>query len=37
MAAKVRSGALKDDGRVKKLRITLHESHMARGWFEAEI
>jgi 6-pyruvoyl-tetrahydropterin synthase len=37
MAAKVRAGALNDGGRVKKLRITLHESHMARGWFEAEI
>ena len=37
MAAKVRSGALKDNGRVKRLRITLHESHVARGWFEAEI
>ena len=37
MAAKVRSGALRDNGRVKRLRITLHESHVARGWFEAEI
>lgn len=37
MAGKVRAGALKDDGRVKRLRITLHESHVARGWYEAEI
>jgi 6-pyruvoyl-tetrahydropterin synthase len=37
MADRIRSGALKDGGRVKRLRITLHESHMARGWFEAEI
>ncbi len=37
LAAKLRAGALKDGGRVKRLRITLHESHVARGWFEAEI
>lgn len=37
MAAKVRAGALNDEGRVKRLRITLHESHVARGWFEADI
>lgn len=37
LADKVRAGALKDAGRVRRLRITLHESHLARGWFEAEI
>lgn len=37
MAKKIRSGALKDSDRVKRLRITLHESHLARGWFEGEI
>jgi 6-pyruvoyl-tetrahydropterin synthase len=37
LAKKVRSGALKDSGRVKRLRVTLHESHLARGWFEAGI
>lgn len=37
MADRIRAGSLKDGGRVKRLRITLHESHMARGWFEAEI
>lgn len=37
LADKLRAGALKDDGRVKRLRITLHESHLARGWYEAEI
>ncbi len=37
LADKVKAGELKDAGRVKKLRITLHESHLARGWFEAEI
>lgn len=37
MARKVRAGALNDNGRVKRLRITLHESHVARGWYEAEI
>ncbi|SDW43316.1 6-pyruvoyl trahydropterin synthase family protein [Roseicitreum antarcticum] len=37
LAEKVRAGELKDAKRVKRLRITLHESHLARGWFEAEI
>ena len=37
LADKIRGGALKDGGRVKRLRISLQESHMARGWFEAEI
>jgi 6-pyruvoyl-tetrahydropterin synthase len=37
LAAKVKAGDLKDAGRVKRLRITLHESHLARGWFEADI
>lgn len=37
MAAKVRAGALNDNGRVQRLRVTLHESHVARGWYEAEI
>lgn len=37
MADKVRAGALSDGGRVSKLRILLHESHVARAWYEAEI
>ncbi|MCU0815599.1 MAG: 6-carboxytetrahydropterin synthase [Cypionkella sp.] len=37
MAARLRDGALKDGGRVKRLRITLHESHMARAWCEGDI
>ncbi len=37
MATKVRAGDLKDGGRVKKLRVLLHESHMARAWFEGDI
>ncbi len=37
LADKVRAGDLNDAGRVKRLRITLHESHLARGWFEAAI
>jgi 6-pyruvoyl-tetrahydropterin synthase len=32
-----RSGRLQDGGRVCRLRITLHESHLARAWFEAEV
>lgn len=37
MAVRLRDGALKDGGRVKRLRITLHESHMARAWCEGEV
>lgn len=37
MAKIVRSGQLVDAGRVKRLRITLQESHIARAWFEGEI
>ncbi|SEK39732.1 6-pyruvoyl-tetrahydropterin synthase [Roseovarius nanhaiticus] len=37
MAGTVRKGGLKDEGRVKKLRILLHESHVARAWYEGEI
>ncbi|MCZ8152325.1 MAG: 6-carboxytetrahydropterin synthase [Rhodobacteraceae bacterium] len=37
MAARLRAGELKDGGRVKRLRITLHESHMARAWCEGDI
>ena len=37
MAQRVRQRSLGDDGRVKRLRVTLHESHIARAWFEAEV
>ena len=37
MAERLRSGALKDGGRVKRLRITLYESHMARAWCEGDL
>ena len=37
MAGTVRAGGLKDGGRVKKLRVLLHESHMARAWYEGDI
>ena len=37
MAERLRAGELKDGGRVKRLRITLHESHMARAWCEGDI
>jgi 6-pyruvoyl-tetrahydropterin synthase len=37
IAGLVRAGRLGDDGRVKRLRITLHESHVARAWFEGEL
>jgi 6-pyruvoyl-tetrahydropterin synthase len=37
MAERVRAGELNDKNRVCKLRITLHESHTARAWFEGDI
>ena len=37
MAARLRAGQLSDAGRVLRLRITLHESHLARAWYEGDI
>jgi 6-pyruvoyl-tetrahydropterin synthase len=28
---------LGDSGRLRRIRVTLHESHVARGWYEADI
>lgn len=37
LAARLRAGELKDGGRVRRLRVTLHESHIARAWCERDI
>lgn len=37
LAAAVRGGRLGDGGRVRRLRVQLHESHTARAWFEADL
>lgn len=37
LAQAVRSGGLKDGGRVKAIRVQLHESHVARAWYEADV
>ena len=37
LAERVRAGRLNDAGRVKRIRITLHESHIARAWFEGAL
>lgn len=37
MSEQIRSGALGDGGRVRRLKIMLHESHIARAWFEGEL
>lgn len=34
LAAAVRQERLKDNGRLIKIRVTLHESHVARAWYE---
>ncbi len=28
---------LGDDGRLRRIRVMLHESHVARGWYEADL
>lgn len=37
LAERVRAGDLGDANRVSALRITLHESHVAKAWFEGEL
>ncbi|MCJ9673864.1 6-carboxytetrahydropterin synthase [Neorhizobium sp. BETTINA12A] len=38
IADAIRNGRLGEGGaRIRKLRVMLHESHTARGWFEAEL
>lgn len=37
LAAAARAGGLGDGGRVRRIRVTLHESHTARGWYEADL
>ena len=37
LAAAVRAGRLGGGGRPSRLRVTLHESHVARAWFEADL
>ncbi|MCM2502157.1 6-carboxytetrahydropterin synthase [Aureimonas altamirensis] len=38
LAAAIADGAMGDAGApVRRLRITLHESHVARAWYEAEL
>jgi 6-pyruvoyl-tetrahydropterin synthase len=34
-AAAARAGRLGDSGRLRRIRVTLHESHAARAWYEA--
>lgn len=37
LAGAVAEGRLKDGGRVRRLRVQLHESHAARAWYEADL
>ncbi len=38
LAEAVRAGDLGEGGgRIRRLRVTLHESHVARGWYEADL
>ena len=37
LAEAARAGRLGDGGRLRRLRVTLHESHAARAWFEAAL
>ncbi len=37
LAKAARGPGLGDGGRLKRIRVTLHESHVARGWYEADL
>jgi 6-pyruvoyl-tetrahydropterin synthase len=37
LAAAARSGGLGDGSRLRRIRVTLHESHAARAWYEADL
>ncbi len=37
LAQAARAGSLGDGGRVRRIRVTLHESHVARAWFEGAL
>jgi len=37
LAAAVRTGAMGEDAGVQRIRVTLHESHAARAWFEGDV
>ena len=37
LAAAARAGRLEDGGRIARIRVTLHESHVARAWYEAPL
>ena len=34
LAAAAREGRFADGGRLRRIRVTLHESHLARAWYE---
>ena len=37
LAEAARGGGLGDGGRLRRIRVSLHESHVARGWYEADL
>ena len=37
LRAVAKTTGLGDNGRVRRIRVQLHESHAARGWYEADI
>lgn len=37
LAGAVAAGRLGGEGRLRRLRVTLHESHVARAWYEAAL
>ncbi|TPE53203.1 6-pyruvoyl trahydropterin synthase family protein [Amaricoccus solimangrovi] len=37
LAGAARAGRLADGGRLARIRVTLHESHLARGWYEGAL
>lgn len=37
LASDVRAGRVGDGGRVRRIRVQLHESHVARAWYEGRL
>lgn len=37
LAVVARAGGLRDGGRLRRLRVMLHESHVARAWYEGAL
>jgi 6-pyruvoyl-tetrahydropterin synthase len=37
LASAAKAGRLNDSGRIRRIRVQLHESHVARAWYEGDL